>query len=720
MIKHFWSAVIFLFLLSGLVLAGDAEGLSLKSIFKDGHFSAKSISGIRSMNDGQHYSILKDGDIIQFSYKTGEVTDTLFHHIIGGDTIAVDDYSFAGNEQFILLVVNQKPVYRHSYTAEHFVFNRKTNQVVAVAEGRQQFALLSPDGAKVAYVDNNNIFIVDLNTAEQEQITSDGSKNFIINGMPDWVYEEEFTLTDGLEWSNDGKKLAYYRVDESAVKNFMILRYNDLYPEQYAFKYPKAGEENSKVDVYVYDVEKHSQTKMETGVWDDQYIPRIKWTNTSEQLCVTVLNRNQNEVKLLMCDAGTGAQHTFYSETSKTYISEFTDDFATFLANGKVLIMSDKSGYMHFYLYQSDGNLVNKITHGNYEVDELLGVDEKNKLVYYTSAEASPLERHIYAVSLDGRKKEKLSGAHGTYNAWFSATFDFYIESFSQANKPPVYTLKNRKAHTVRVIEDNKVLMEKMVDLQLPQKQFFSFVNSSGETLNGFQILPVDFDSTQTYPLFMYVYGGPESQEVQDAWDYFLPWFQMLAQQGYVVACVDNRGTEGRGVDFEKSTYKQLGNLETQDQIDAARYLSSKAYIDASRVGIFGWSYGGYLSLLCLMKGNDVFKMAVAVAPVTNWRFYDTIYTERFMQKPSENASGYDDNSPINHVNELKGKLLLVHGSADDNVHIQNTYELASKLVAANKAFDMQIYTDKNHSIYGGNTRLHLFTKITGFIHENL
>jgi dipeptidyl-peptidase-4 len=499
----------------------------------------------------------------------------------------------------------------------------------------------------------------------------------------------------------------------------MTLFEHKLYPGNYTFKYPKAGEENSVVQIWVYDVSTGRKVLMDTGKETDQYIPRIKWTQDPGILAMVRLNRLQNHIEILLADAGDGHSQVIYSEKNKYYIPEIDDNYPVFLKSGKeFVIYSDKDGYRHFYLYDLNGNLINQITKGPWDVDAFLGIDNKKRLLYYTSSEESPLRRSLYVISLDGKKKIKLSQETGTNRASFSKGFKYYINYYSSVSTPTVVTLHDTKGKLIRTLEDNKELQEKVKEYGVKPKEFFNFKTSDGIELNGWMIKPPDFDPSKKYPVFFTIYGGPGSQTVQDSWSY--GWNELLAQRGYIVVSVDNRGTGARGADFKKITYGQLGKYETADQIEAAKYLGSLSYVDASRIGIFGWSYGGFMAASCLFKGHDVFKMGISVAPVTSWRYYDSIYTERYMGLPKDNAKGYDDNSPLNFCDLLEGKYLLIHGTGDDNVHFQNSVELMEALIQAGKQFEVQIYPDRNHGIYGGNTRFHLYTRMTNFILENL
>ena len=575
--------------------------------------------------------------------------------------------------------------------------------------------------ANIGFAKANNLYIFDIASGKTAQVTSDGKKNNIINGITDWVYEEEFAFVRAYDWSADSKKLAYIRFDETAVPEFsMNIFKKDLYPTVETFKYPKAGEKNALVSLHIYDVASNAAKTVNLSNYNDFYIARLKWTNDANILSAQVLNRHQDNLDLLFVDGNTAAAKAVLNEKDKAYV-DVTDNL-TFLKDNSFIWTSEKDGYNHIYLYDKTGKLKNQITKGPWEVTAYYGFDEKTKTVFYQSVEKGSIVRDVYRIGFDGKNKVKLSNQIGTNNATFSPNFQYFINSYSSVSQPTIHTLNSAKdGKVIQTIIDNKALAEKVKKYDLPTKEFFELTTEKGHKLNAWMIKPKDFDASKKYPVFMFQYSGPGSQQVANQWlnanDY---WFMMLSQQGYIVACVDGRGTGFKGAEFKKCTQKELGKYEVEDQIDAAKVIGNYAYVDKTRIGIFGWSYGGFMSSNCLFKGADVFKMAIAVAPVTNWRFYDSIYTERYMQTPQENASGYDDNSPINHVNKLKGKFLLIHGTADDNVHVQNTMQMVEALVQANKQFDWAIYPDKNHGIYGGKTRIQLYNKMTNFIKENL
>ena len=696
--------------------------IQLEDAIATRNFFPESVEEICSLKDGEHYTMLdNNASIVQYNYTNGVALDTLFSRYHFPKISDISGYEFNNDESKILISTNEEKIYRHSFLADYYVYDIKKNALIQVSiKGKQQLASFSPSGDKIAFVRQNNIYLVDLTTNNETQLTFDGKHNEIINGAPDWVYEEEFGFNKGFEWSADGQKLAYMRFDESKVKMYTLPIYDELYPTLDTYKYPKAGEKNSTVNIYVYDLNNHKNQMMDVGKDTDQYIPRIKWTKDPNTLGILRLNRLQNKIDLLLADVHSGESNVIFTEKNKFYIDEVRDNTFTFLEDGQHFVFfSERNGYKHLYLYSITGKLMNQITQGAFDVDELLGINQQKNTLYYTSTEESPLDRNVYVIKLDGTGKRKLSSKKGTNSAEFSKTFKYFINTWSDANTPPEVTLCDDSGKTVRVLKSNGELKKKILEYGFGKKEFITVPTTGGLQLNGYIIKPLDFDPLKKYPVLVYVYGGPESQNVTNEWDNGT-WFQVLLQEGFLVACIDNRGTDGRGEDFKKCTYMQLGKFETEDQINAARYLADLPYIDGSRIGIFGWSYGGYMASLCLTKGADFFKLGIAVAPVTNWRFYDSIYTERFMRKPQDNPSGYDDNSPINFAVKLKGKFLLIHGSADDNVHLQNTMEFANKLVLAGKQFDMAIYTDKNHSISGPNTRLNLYKKMTDFLVKNL
>jgi dipeptidyl-peptidase-4 len=589
--------------------------------------------------------------------------------------------------------------------------------------GKVLHPTFSPDGSKVAFVKDNNLYYKDLVSGKTVAVTADGRRNKIINGNCDWVYEEEFEFTRAYQWSPDSRYIAFYRFDETAVAQYTMTVYDNLYPTPYQYKYPKAGEQNSVVDIRLYNLA--SGKIANPALWNedgtaDFYIPRIKWSNDPGQLCIYKLNRRQNELSLFLADAATAKLKPIYNERNKAYIE--INDNLQFLTDGRsFLFNSERDGWNHLYIYDWLTQRLTLLTPGNYDVDNLVGVDVDRNTVYYTSAETSPLERNLYAVDFRGKNKRRLTSEKGTHAITSIEGNRYFLDRYSALNAPPVYTLRDAGGRIVRTLEDNAGLRRKMGEYKLGKMELIRVEGAGGIKLNAWRILPPDFDASKKYPVLLYQYSGPGSQEAADRFpvrDYF--WHQMLAQKGYIVVCADGTGTGFRGEAFKKKTYLQLGKYESRDQIAVAKYLGALPYVDKSRIGIWGWSYGGFMSSTCIMKGADVFKMAIAVAPVTNWRYYDNIYTERYMRKPEENKDGYDNNAPETMASRLKGKFLLVHGTGDDNVHFQNSVMLVNNLIREGKDFDSEYYPNRAHGISGGRTRLHLYRRLTNFILENL
>jgi dipeptidyl-peptidase-4 len=715
----------FLFLLAAMPVVAQQK-ITLEELWSGG-YRTKQMDDLQAMKNSNQYTVLNANwnagtaqvDLYDFATldKVGTLVDSKNHRELQG----IDSYTFSPDEKKMLLATNSDQIYRHSFTADFYIYDIAAKALVKLADAKVQEPTFSADGTKVAYGLENNLYVYDIVSKTTKQITTDGKRNAVINGITDWVYEEEFAFVRAFDWNAAGDKIAYIRFDETQVPEFsMDIFGTELYPSEYTFKYPKAGEKNALVSLFIYDVKTGAAKEIKLGNYNDFYIPRIKWTNEAQTLSVQVINRHQNNLDLLFVDANSGTAKVVLNEKDKAYV-DITDNL-TFLNDNSFIWTSEKDGYNHIYHYAKTGKLVNQITKGNWEVTAYYGFDNKTGNIFYQSTENGSINRDVYRVSLNGKNKIRLTQKTGTNEATFSPNHDYFINSFSSAKEAPSYALLNAKdGKEVKAILDNSALASKLQGYNLPAKEFTEITTEKGHKLNAWFIKPKDFDPNKKYPVFMYQYSGPGSQQVANQWnstnDY---WFYMLAQQGYIVACVDGRGTGFKGAEFKKVTYKELGKYEVEDQIDAAKVIGKYNYVDPARIGIWGWSYGGFMSSNCILKGNDVFKMAIAVAPVTNWRFYDSVYTERYMQTPQENASGYDDNSPINHVSKLKGSYLLIHGSADDNVHVQNTMRMVEALVQANKQFDWAIYPDKNHGIYGGKTRLQLYTKMTNFIKDKL
>ncbi len=719
-------ALVFSLLCCSFLTFAQNKQISLEEIW-NGAFRTQGMQSLHSMNNGKQYSVLnfdpenKTSSIDIYDYKTLNKVKTALNSAELDGITQFYDYSFSKDESKILLTTYWKSIYRRSSIGTFYVYDIATKALVKVADYPVQEPTFSPDATKIAYGFKNNLYVKDLQTGTTKQITFDGKKNEIINGITDWVYEEEFSFVRAFDWNANGTEIAFIRFDETDVPEFsMDVFGKQLYQTQQVFKYPKAGEKNSVVSLHLYDLETEKLSQLKVGkTYKDFYIPRLKWTNNANILSAQYMNRHQNELDLWMIDVSNNTTDLVLEEKDEAYIDVTFN--LTFLKDNSFIWTSEKDGFNHIYHYDKDGKLINQVTDGDWEVINYYGFNEKDNIIYYQSVENGSINRDVYAINLDGTNKKRLTKSDGTNSASFSADFTYFINTHSSATSPYEYTLNDSKSgKLIKSIVDNDKLANKITEYKTSKKEF-STISVNGNDLNMWMIKPADFDESKAYPLFMTQYSGPGSQSVANRWnganDY---WYQMLAQQGYVVVCVDGRGTGYKGAAFKKVTQNELGKYEVEDQIAAAKKLGQLPYIDEDRIGIWGWSYGGFMSSNALFKGNDVFKMAIAVAPVTSWRFYDTIYTERYMTTPQENPSGYDDNSPINHVDKLKGDFLLIHGSGDDNVHLQNTMRMVEALVQANKQFEWMVYPDKNHGIYGGNTRLHLYTKMTDFINRTL
>ncbi len=711
--------ILFLFLFIS-VSATAQDKITLEQIW-GGYFRTQQMQELQALKNTNEYTVLNRNSIDLYDFTTLEKKKTLF----STKDFSIDSYTFSEKEDKILIATNSEPIYRHSFTADYYVFDIPTQKLTKFIDKKIQEPLFSPNGKKVAYAFENNLYVYDLDTKTETKITTDGQKNHIINGITDWVYEEEFGFVRAFEWNATGDKIAYLRFDETDVPEFSMDIYgNGLYPTQEVFKYPKAGEKNSNVSLNIVEIENHPIITVELNPifkkYNDFYIPRIKWTDNRNVLSFQVLNRHQNQLELHLFNAQTGEHNIVLTETDKAYVD--IHDNLTFLDDNSFIWTSEKDGFNHIYHYDKNGKLIRQITKGNWEVTQFYGYDPKTKTIFYQSVENGSTNRDVYKIGLNGKNKVRLSSQNGTNKATFSPNYQFFINWFSSATEPPKYTLNEVKSgKEIKTIIDNSALKDKLKKFDLPEKEFFELTTEKGHQLNAWIIKPKDFDPNKKYPVLMHQYSGPGSQQVDNAWnssdDYF---HYMLTQEDYIIVTVDGRGTGFKGAEFKKYTYKELGKYEVEDQIDAAKVIGNYPYVDKSRIGIWGWSYGGFMSTNCILKGNDVFSFAIAVAPVTSWRLYDTIYTERFMQTPQENPSGYDENSPLFFASLLKGNYMIIHGSADDNVHVQNTMLMVEALIQNNKQFEWAIYPDKNHGIYGGATRLQLYTKMKNFILEKL
>ncbi len=718
------SSLVLVFFIGLLSISyAQKKEITVEEIYNGG-FRTEGLDALSSLENGEQYTVLNfdrsamTTTIDKYDYATLKKVGTV---VSSKDLPEIDyfsSYEFNDDASKILLATEVESIFRRSTLGIFYVYDVSTRGLTRISKGKIREPALSPDGKKVAYVSENNLYLFDIASKETEQMTTDGVKNQIINGVTDWVYEEEFAFVRAFEWNSDGTNIAFLRFDETKVPEFSMDIYGeDLYPSQETFKYPKAGENNSVVTLHLFDVASKKISKVDLG--SPYYIPRIQWMNNAEKLSVQTLNRHQNDLKLHTVNAKDNSVSLLHEEKAAAYV-DVTDDL-TFLADDSFIWTSEQDGHNHIYLYDQEGKLINRITKGPWEVTRYFGYDQNQDKVYYQSTENGSINRGVYSIESGGKNKKALAAEEGTNSADFSADFTYFINTFSSATTPPVYTLhKALNGKQIKEIKNNEALLTKLKGYQFQPKEF-STIAINGNALNMYMIKPPDFDASKKYPLLMYQYSGPGSQSVANQWlndrDY---WHEVMVSEGYVVACVDGRGTGFKGSDFKKTIYKELGKYEVEDQIAVAKKLSELSYIDESRTGIWGWSYGGFMSTNCILKGNKVFETAIAVAPVTSWRFYDSIYTERFMQTPEENPSGYDDNSPFNYPELLKGKYLLIHGSGDDNVHVQNSMRMIEALVQANKPFDWAIYPDKNHGIYGGMTRVHLFNKMTRFITENL
>lgn len=719
------------FLLIALVFAGTLTAqneLTVERIWRSGEFYGEYVEGFTSLADGEHFTkIVNSADglyLKKYSFKDFKGAGTTlvnFSEItFNGKPLEIDDASMNKEGTLLLLNTQTNPIYRHSYSTVYYIYDiaSKTATLLYKTDTPQTLATFSPDGKKIGFVAANNLFVKELASGKVTQLTTDGKLNSIINGTTDWVYEEEFAITQGFSWSPDSKYIAFMRFDESNVKEFNMPIYGELYPKEYTFKYPKAGEDNSKVTMNIIPAAGGLAAAVNLGAYE--YIPRFQWSPVANELIVLTMNRHQSELKYhLVSNPAAPTDKVIYQENSKTYIE--IDNNLIVLKDGKSLLrISEKDGYNHLYQLGFDGTQ-RQITTGNWDIIELYGINEKKGMIYYASAENGAINRTLYSITLNGKTKKLISRPEGTHSAEFSEGFTYFIRTSSTANTVNTFTLCDATGKEMMVLEANTELQKKLEGMKLSKKEFIQIPGASGDMLNAWIMKPANFDPNKKYPVYFHVYGGPGSNTVSNEFEGVnYMYHQLLTQKGYIVVSVDPRGTMYRGEAFKKATYLQLGKLETEDVIAAGKYMQTLPYVDASRIGIQGWSYGGFMTALAMTKGADVFKMGISVAPVTNWRYYDNIYTERFMQTPQENASGYDDNSPVNHVSKLKGKLLLVHGSADDNVHFQNSMEFITALVAANKQFNLFVYPNKNHGIYGGNTRNHLFTMMLSYTLENL
>ena len=705
------------------------QKISVEDIYQ-GVFNEQSVDEIRWMKDGRFYTALDGNRIVKYDITNGAEVEVIANGDTSKPALSIDDYNFSADEQKMLIMTDRESIYRRSFEANYYIYDLIAKQIRPLSDGGEQsYATFSPDGNSVAFTRKNNLFYVSLNGMNEVAVTSDGIFNETIHGSTDWVYEEEFSITKAFFWSSDGRRLAYLSFDERHVKeyNLQIWSSSELYPYDYRFKYPKAGERNSIVAVTIYDLSSSEKTTVDIGTETDIYIPRMEWTKSPEVLSVIRMNRLQNQLEILHVNATSGKSNVIFTDKSDTYIDIDNADDLTYLKDNRhFIISSETNGFKHLYLYTIEGKLVRQITSGNFPVTDFIGIKEDSKRidrskVYYVTADPSPLDRSVFQVDITGKNKVILSPGRGTSSVDMSNDFQYFVLNYDNFTTPlqvSLHQLKNNKPVRLKGLESNEKLVNTIKEYGVPTKEFYTYKSADGQDLNAYMLKPADFDGNKKYPVLIFQYSGPGSQNVANTWgggaNYH--WHQMLTQKGYIVVVQDSRGTSFRGANFEKVTYKQLGKYETEDHIAGAKHLSSLPFVDASRIGIWGWSYGAYISSLAMFIGADYFKVGIAVSPVSTWRFYDTIYTERYLQRPQKNSSGYDDNSPLTHASKLKGKFLLVHGTGDDNVHFQNSIALQDELILNGKQFQSFYYPNRTHGIADYNARVHLYTMMTEFI----
>lgn len=717
-------SVLFVFCANALCAQNGGKPVELKDITGGKFRQVTSVGEMRSLPDGEYYTAMNNerSMIIKYSYRSGNAVDTLFNVNTARECTfdKFDGYEISSTGHHIMVWCETEPIYRRSFKSVVYDYDVRRNYVKPISESKSKLMIptYSPDGRMCAFVRDNNIWIRKFDFDTEVQVTKDGELNKILNGITDWVYEEEFAVTNLMAWSPDSEYLAFVRSDESDVKEYSMQMYGEgTYPSYYNFKYPKAGEKNSTVTLHSYCVQTRDTKHLDVPLDEDGYIPRITFTKNSDQLAVMTLNRQQNLFNMYYVNPKSGVSRLILREENKCYVDSEWLKSIQFLNNG-FLYVSEQDGYSHIYMYSPTGVMQRQVTKGNWDVTQLLGIDEATKTVYYESAEESPMQRAVYKIDAKG-VKTKLSTEKGTNNAQFSANFAYYVNRYSNANTPMKITVNETKTKKVlRTLQDNAALNERLAKYNFAKKEFFTVNTVSGVELNAWMVKPLNFDENKRYPVLMFQYSGPNSQQVLDS--YSFDWERYLSTKDILVVCVDGRGTGARGEAFRKCTYMNMGDLESKDQVEAAHALAELPYVDGDRMAIWGWSFGGYNTLMALTVGKGTFKVGIAVAPPTDWRYYDTVYTERFMRTPQENQRGYDLTSPLKRVKELQGKLLLIHGTADDNVHFKQTMDYAEALVQANKQFDMHVYRDRNHSIYGGNTRFHLYTKMSNYLFDNL
>ncbi len=704
--------IISLCLLGTMALSG--QEITLDKIYS-GYYRGNGIAGIASLKSGENYAVIEPTGIAKYSYKTSQKTG----NIVDG---SFESYIFSDDESKILLLKESEPIYRHSFLGKFDVKDLKSGTVLSLNNGNfVQEPTFSPDGTKVAFIADNNLYYQDLNSRKITQITADGQKNSILNGLADWVYEEEFGHARQYEWTKNSDAIVFIKSDETAVPEMYIPIYNkQLYPSEMRFKYPKAGETNSTVSAQLYRLDSGKVTALDLSGFKNYYLPNVFRTAKSDEIILITSERTQNASDVLKVNTKTGKITKLFTETDEKWVD--TDNVTLeFLEDNSFIWGSERDGFRHLYWYTPDGKLKKQITKGNWEVTDYYGYNPKTKEVLVQTTQKGSINKVVSKINIQNGKSAIISNTEGNNRANFSGNYQYFIETSSTAARPFTYILKDGNGKTVKELQNNNQLLQKLQADNMVTREFFTIPNNAGDQMNAWVMKPKNFDPNKKYPLFMFQYSGPGSQSVSNSWDGGNGlWFNHLVQQGYIVACVDGRGTGYKGTKYKKSTYLNLGKYETEDQITAAQWFGRQSYIDADRIGIFGWSFGGYMASLALTKGADVFKVGIAVAPVTNWRYYDTVYTERFLRTPQENPKGYDENSPTEYAELMKGKFLLIHGTADDNVHFQNALEFSEALIQNKKQYEFMAYPDKNHGIFGGNTRPQLYQKMTDFILQNL
>ncbi len=706
------------FLLTLTVIAAfqnaTSQEITLDKIYS-GYYRGKGIAGIASMKNGENYLVIEQGGIAKYSYKTSQKEGNL----VDGN---FESYEFSDDESKILLLKESQPIYRHSFLGVYDVKDLKSGKNLSLNEGKPvQEPRFSPDATKISFIVDNNLFYQDLNSGKITQITEHGVKNKVLNGLADWVYEEEFGHARLYEWTKNSADILFVKLVETDVPEIYIPIYGkSLYPTEMRYKYPKAGEKNSVASAHIYHLADGKKTKVNLDQFKNYYIPNVIQTANADEIVLITSQRTQNASDILKVNTKTGEAKKLFTETDDKWID--TDNVTLeFLEDNSFLWASERDGFRHLYWFDKDGKLKKQVTKGNWEVTEYYGYNPKSQEIFVQTTEKGSINKVVSKINIQNGKSQLISNAEGNNAANFSKNYNYFIETSSTAAKPYTFTLKDGNGKQLKELQNNDDQLKKLQADQFAVKEFITIPNAAGDQMNAWIIKPKNFDPNKKYPLFMYQYSGPGSQQVSNSWDNGNAlWFEMLAQKGYIIACVDGRGTGYKGAKFKKVTYKNLGKYEIEDQIVAAKWLGNQKYIDKTRIGIFGWSFGGYMASLAMTKGADVFKAGIAVAPVTNWRYYDSVYTERFLLTPQENPAGYDDNSPTTYANLLKGKFLLIHGTADDNVHFQNSMEFSEALIQNKKQFEFMAYPDKNHGIYGGQTRPQLYQKMTDFILENL